>query len=279
MNLMNIDTFYSIITQSELEDVSNLCKSSKEFSYFCKSQKISIAKHFIKKYNINFNNPNNLIYFGLQKKQFEEIKVDPLKILKLYLKYYNREQLTIYGIEIDEIPILPKLIELYCNDNEIKKISNFPNLKILYCERNQITSISNLPKLIELYCDDNQITSMLNLPKLIELNCANNQITSIENLPNLNILYCDNNQITSMSNLPKLRILVCENNKFIRIENFPKLTFLRCGNNEITRIENLPKLEMLYAQNNPRIILKLSNYKNKFINTYRNNKPVKLIKK
>ena len=50
---------------------------------------------------------------------------------------------------------MPKLTELYCENNKIKKIKNINSIKIMHCYNNRLINIPYFPNLHELLCDNN----------------------------------------------------------------------------------------------------------------------------
>ena len=93
--------------------------------------------------------------------------------------------------KINEIPILPNLQKLWCNNTEIKEIPILPNLQELYCENTEIKEIPILPNLQILYCNYTKIKKIPILPNLQFLDCINTNIKEIPILPILQKLWCD----------------------------------------------------------------------------------------
>ena len=85
---------------------------------------------------------------------------------------------------VTEIPVLPKLEILYCDNTKITKIPVLPELKKLNCYNTNIIKIQLLPKLEILYCYNTKITEIPVLPELKELWCSNTSITEIPKIPN-----------------------------------------------------------------------------------------------
>ena len=113
---------------------------------------------------------------------------------------------------VTEIPVLPKLKELWCYLTNITKIPVLPKLEILYCDNTNITKIPVLPKLERLYCSNTKITEIPLLPKLKVLDCTDTKITEIPLLPKLEILWCSNTNITA---LPKITNCYIEANNCV----------------------------------------------------------------
>ena len=79
------------------------------------------------------------------------------------------------------------------------------NTTELSCCRN-VTEIPVLPKLEILYCDNTKITKIPVLPELKKLNCYNTNIIKIQLLPKLEILQCSNTSITEIPKIPNCLI-------------------------------------------------------------------------
>jgi len=143
-------------------------------------------------------------------------------------KEYNRQTYIVCCHLVTEIPSLPNLTKLWCNNTQITALPSLPNLTVLDCSNTQITALPSLPNLTELDCSKTKITALPFLPKLIYLYCNNTQITAIPSLPNLTYLNCNNTQITALPSLPKLTDLVCGNTQITAIPS--NVTYLQCSN-------------------------------------------------
>ena len=113
------------------------------------------------------------------------------------------------------------------------------NTTELFCCRN-VTEIPLLPKLERLYCNNTKITEIPVLPKLIKLSCYNTKITEIPFLPKLKYLDCSNTKITEIPVLPKLERLWCYNTNVTEIPLLPKLEILSCYNTNVTTLPKIP---------------------------------------
>ena len=64
---MNQDTFLEIIKHSTPDNLHNLCTSNKYFYNVCNNNKEWIAKFFLDKYQVEYNDPTNFIYVDNRK--------------------------------------------------------------------------------------------------------------------------------------------------------------------------------------------------------------------
>jgi hypothetical protein len=96
-------------------------------------------------------------------------------IFKRYLRWYNEEGIVeVSGMGIKNIPSLPKVKELRCEDNSINRIvGDFSNLEYLNCSLNNITELGIMPELKVLEIDNNPIKEIGNLNNLIDLTAKN----------------------------------------------------------------------------------------------------------
>ena len=129
-----------------------------------------------------------------------------------YLDFSNNKH-------IKEIPYLPKLILLRCENTNIKKIPELPNLTWLYCDKTNIKKIPHLPNLITITCNYTNIKIINNLPKLSLLECCGSKIQNINNLPNLTELYCSFClYLHTIELFPKLIKLYCLGSRIVTLE-------------------------------------------------------------
>ena len=102
--------------------------------------------------------------------------------------YDGNKTVLICCRNVTEIPGLPKLVYLNCENTKITEIPVLPNLRILDCSNTKIIEIPLLPKLERLYCSNTKIIEIPLLPKLERLYCYNTKITEIPNIPNCYIV-------------------------------------------------------------------------------------------
>jgi len=271
-SFLPVEMFLEIIKNSDIENIKSLCETNKLFNTYCKENDKYIIKFFLKKYKVDYEDPNNLIYEKLSLKKAKTIiKESNLKeIFKLYLKYYNKNRIICKTKRsITSVPILPnveifecnnnnleklnemdKLEYLECNNNKLKELPYLPNVSKIICKENKLNEIPSLPNLDFLECSSNNIKKLNDFPKLDYLKCSDNKISEIPNYPKLKTLYCDDNLITTISALSNLKVLTCNNNRITELAEFPKLISLFCGSNNISRIPVYNKLEHLYCPRN-----------------------------
>ncbi len=168
------------------------------------------------------------------------------------LPYLPRlKQLECNNNRLTDLPSYPALIELDCSDNSITNLPAYPRLTELDCSDNSITNLPAYPRLTDLDCSTNYITNLSEYPELIKLNCYNNRLTSLPEYPYLTELYCGNNRITYLPTYSNLTKLYCSNNSLNRLPELPNLIELVCNNNSIKIIPYYPKLKILHCKANP----------------------------
>ena len=269
---LDSDSFFNIVFQSELDQVQSLCLLNKRFNHSCKYYKQHIAKHFLHKYKVNYKDPNNFIY------AMNDIEYTTTRsyydVLYLYMKFYKHKEIDASSKNITSIPILPNLVYLNCDNNQLKTLPELPRLVKLYCDNNQLSSIPSSPlleflscngnrnisiqqqdRLVKLYCDNTGITFDIlnNVSPILEfLSCNGNQLTSIPLAFDSTLLElsCDNNLLGHIQEYPLLEFLSCANNQLSSLPELPTLIELICSNNQLTRIPEYPLLEFLACSNN-----------------------------
>jgi hypothetical protein len=99
------------------------------------------------------------------------------------------------GTSVTELPILPKLVQLFCQYcTSFTSIPPMTNLELLYCEGcTALTSLPLLPKLTELSCRDcTDLTTVPLFPALEKLFCENcTSLTEVFESPTLKELHCN----------------------------------------------------------------------------------------
>jgi hypothetical protein len=132
----------------------------------------------LKKYKVNYKDPNNFIYKidNLDIKDFEK---NYIKIYKQYMKYYENYEIDCENLGITSFPTYPKLKNLYCSNNANISIENQPSLEKLDCSNCFIEKLPEMPNLIYLDCNRNYIEHLGDYKNLQVLNCADNYIKKI----------------------------------------------------------------------------------------------------
>ena len=234
----------------DVDALNDLCKKNKKIRDECKIHKTELVKAFLKKYQVDYQDPTNFIYFDSKTNTFIPKPDDLQKVFDLYLVHYTKTNIEIEGKNITSIPVFPNLKELRCQNNKLTQIPTMPFLQILNCRNNQLTQIEVMSKLVELNCAYNKLTTLPIFIELGFLSCGDNQLTTVPTMPNLKDLYCQNNKLTQIGEMPKLKELWCQNNKLTQIGEMPILRYMYCYNNKLTEIESMSKLKELKCQNN-----------------------------
>jgi Leucine-rich repeat (LRR) protein len=167
------------------------------------------SRRFLKKYNVNYKNPNDLIYMDDEYNENRSYS----EILTLYYKYYIKEKLECSRRGLTSLPDLPNVKDLDCSRNKLKSLPDLPNVKHLDCSSNKLTTLPDLPNVNYLFCDYNKLTRLPELSNVVQLVCHNNKLTRLpELLPRLRSLDCSHNELTSLPKLPNIIMLFCNNN-------------------------------------------------------------------
>lgn len=251
-----------ILTKNlDISDLNEFCKVSKKNIEMCKENANVLAKHFIKKYEIDYEDPNNFIYI-MTETSIEECKnkndrydYNYKKIINLYLKYFKEEEIYCAFKNISSIPIYPKLKKLDCFKNNIKSLPSFPELTELNCYGNKILNkLSTCPKLIYLRCEFNSLETLPSFPMLQSLDCHDNKLITLPEYPKLEILNCYNNKLESLSEYPMLKILKCYNNANLEtIPEYPNLVKIDRDSTLHFDKKNYPKLQEDYFEEDEEI--------------------------
>ena len=171
---------------NSLDDVINLI--FKTNLNYVKMLSTKIAKKMIEIYKIDYKDPNNFIYL-MNDVSIDKCKIkndfDYKKIMRLYLNYYNKDEIDCDRNFISSIPIYPNVKKLYCGFGQLKQLHENPNLEVLSCNNNLLTSLPKYPKLIYLDCANNELTSLPEYPNLENLSCSDNKLTSLPKYPKL----------------------------------------------------------------------------------------------
>ncbi len=134
----------------------------------------------------------------LIKRRIKTLYCDNMVYLKHVPKIHTLEYLVIsHCIGIKQLPKLPKLKILICNDTGLINIPLYSNLEYLDC--NGCRSLKMLP-------------ASEKVPKLQVLDCSGCRVPVIPNYNLLTFLNCKLcNKINKIPFLPKLNELICEN--------------------------------------------------------------------
>lgn len=211
MDKLPFDVIYIIERMLDLNDLNAFCKLSSKHRNYCILHADKIAKYYIKKYQIDYTDPNNFIYkmnsTPIERCKYDNGEYNYKKIISLYLPYYNQREINCSAQNISSIPIYPKL-------------------EILNCSLNDLETLPEYPILIKLDCSLNEISKLPDYPFLEELNCSSNDLISLPKYPNLEVLDCSFTAITELSNhYPKLQQLTYSVSLRINRSEYPNTSF------------------------------------------------------
>jgi len=202
--LFNISTWWKytadkmnkIIEDSNPDELESLRETNKKLDAYCSEHPEVVAEIMLKKYNVDYKNPGNVIYLEIPIEKFYTACLDTYvldKIYLLYLKCYGMKKIYVSGKKfITSVPILPNLEEFYCRSTSITSIPLLPNLRILDCKYTRISTLPLLPKLEELQCTDSAMSLLPAFPELKKLFCNNTNIKHLPEFPEIEFLLCHN---------------------------------------------------------------------------------------
>ena len=147
-----------------------------------------------------------------------------LTIMPDLIKYPNILFLSVSFNDISGDIFNTNLIELSCNNNNIKSIKS-SSLHRLNASNNQISNL-DVPLIQILIISYNKLNWIDSYIELRYLECIENNITKIDNMLELEELYIANNLIKGIKNMPKLKVLNCVGNPVDKIRFFPNLKIL-----------------------------------------------------
>lgn len=287
-NFLKPQIFFHLIENFELDAFLSLIKSKKSLYKIYQSDS-DIPRLLLKKYNVDYENPNSLIYVHTSTSIDNYLKngiYDYYGLIKLFLKIFLKHSLVIYS-PYKIIPTLPNLKSLTClnkvdNWSELSNLEEFtyklinmtdinmpvcPKLKTLII-KNINTDIPCYPKL-EIFRSENSIikslqscknvkiislhqTFLKDIPDFTELeylDCHNMNLTKLPYCPKLKYLDCSNNKINHLQDYPQLKTLYCNDNLLDNIPYYKHLQILNCSNNDIGKLESMPEIIHLKASN------------------------------
>jgi Leucine-rich repeat (LRR) protein len=143
-----------LLQQNTLSEIKELCKEDTIYLEVFTKNSDYIFKQMMIKYNITSS--NNCVS---RNTDYETLK-------NFFEFFYEKTKLDIRDSDCDEIPILPNLQTLYCENNKLTSLPILPNLQNLFCENNKLTSLPILPNLQTLYCENNLLKTLPILPNL-----------------------------------------------------------------------------------------------------------------
>lgn len=249
MDNIPFDIFYEIIKFLDLHQLDELCKVNKYYADFCFSHwnKRNIAKFFLKKYKVDYNNPTNFIYLANKRKKGDFItknEIDYIGLLELYKKFYMYEEIRWgsgkflsltsrgntkiiplkNGHYVSSFPIYPNLV--YLSLVACRLTGTFPRqpqLQTLHLEFNLLESIETQPNLINLHVQTNRLKNFPLQPKLTDLIISRNQLSSFDiEQPELVNLSISSNPLTSFHFQPKLESIEVSRDQYKLIKDVYK---------------------------------------------------------
>jgi Leucine-rich repeat (LRR) protein len=199
----------------------------------CANNKISVIPFYpnMQILNISSNNVTNLSKYALSN-----------------LKYLDAS----YNVGLNINFSLPKLTQLYINDNQINdiKLQYFPILRLFDCSTNSITNIGNSETLVELNFQHNNVSQIGDMPNLTRMFADNNDLKKINSYPRLLTLTISNNLLSSVPTLKRLTKLVANNNSICKIGHMNNLQIMDLSNNNLTKIHIPSHSEYVYLYQN-----------------------------
>lgn len=171
-----------ILSKLDPDSLWNMCSTNKKYMRVCKENKDLILRNILKEYNVDYKDPRSLVYMtrvrerGVYKYKYTDInnfkRVDgSYKVGDIFLRYkrlwYNeRGELNVGGLGLSNIPKMPRLRKLICDDNELRGLPDFESLEYLDCRVNEIERLGRMPMLVELYTDRNPLREIGGLERL-----------------------------------------------------------------------------------------------------------------
>lgn len=219
-----------LLNLNSIESIRSFCATSSFHQGICKKYSHDVAKRLIDIYKINYTDPNNFIYImnniSLDECKNSDNSFNYKKIFRLYLNFYDKEEIYCLDKGITSIPIYPKLKDLTCSYNELTELPEMQNLVELNCDSNKISELKMYNKLEILFCRDNELKDIPFYPKLKNLYCEMNELETLPEFPLLKVLMCDNNNINTLPAYPNLTELHCDDNIVVKKSKYPNLKFL-----------------------------------------------------
>ena len=253
-----------IFSIDDLDTLKNVCQANKHALSICRRYRVTLCKKFLKRYQVDYNDPDNFIYVqnNVKKEDYFSENGDPnyCELFRLYSKFYDNKEIIFksrYDGKISSMPLFPNLDTLDCSSHNLTSLPNgMVNLKNLSCSSNKLKSLPNdMVSLIELNCEKNELTILpTGLLSLKILQCGHNPLSSLPNVfQNLTFLSCVVCQLTSLpKDLHNLTTLICVNNELTSLPNGrTNLNKLYCGVNLLTFLPNdLNNVEYLTCADN-----------------------------
>lgn len=237
-------------------DLEKYCSTNRVINELCKKNRKVIAKHFLKKYDVNYENLNDFIYLYKEEKNIEDYIIDNTfdywKIFKLYTLYFYDEDIILEDERISSIPILPNAKKINIGMTNIKSIHLSGNLEKFTADGNvnfEKFTINKNNNLITLSCDDTNIKNIPKLSKLKELSISGTPLNSFPDAPNLEKLFCRNTLISDTIPYENLKVLVCGESSITNIPKFKYIEHIDVAGLDIETLPEFPNAKFVDISN------------------------------
>jgi hypothetical protein len=243
---LNYDLYFEILKNIDIGDLKNYCNQSKMFKQMCQDNQKAISKHFLKKYQVEYTDPNNFIY-KYNDKSIDNYRTndkwDYKKLLKLYMLNYDVKIIRCESKEITSFPIQPNMTWFIGRNNQLTSFPIQPNMTSFDGRRNQLTNFPIQPKMVDFYGHNNKLTNFPIQPEMTEFMGEKNQLTSFPIQPKMTFFDGDNNKLTSFPIQPNMEIFVGRNNQITSFPIQPKMRQFEGTGNQLTSFPIQPKMK------------------------------------
>ena len=140
-----------IFSIDDLDTLKNVCQANKHALSICRRYRVTLCKKFLKRYQVDYNDPDNFIYVqnNVKKEDYFSENGDPnyCELFRLYSKFYDNKEIIFksrYDGKISSMPLFPNLETLDCSSHNLTSLPNgMVNLKNLSCSSNKLKSLPN----------------------------------------------------------------------------------------------------------------------------------------
>jgi hypothetical protein len=174
------DIIFEIIFHLDtIEDLQHFCTQNKNIQHLCKNNKITISKHFLNKFHVNYTDPTNFIYLQ-NKTTIERYYTNNVwnypSLFKLYMKHYYSKNINCKNLKITSFPVYPNMTHFNGSNNQLTSFPIQPNMTVFYGQFNQLTSFPIQPKMDFFYGQNNQLSRFPSQPNMIRFEGNSNQL-------------------------------------------------------------------------------------------------------
>lgn len=178
-----------ILSKLDPESLWNMCSTNRDYMRVCKENRDIILKNILREYKVDYENKKSLLYLdrvrvkGVYQYRYVDMEDyrrgdGSYKLGEIFLRYkrlwYNETgELNVGGLGLSNIPKMPRLRRLVCDDNDLRELPDFESLEYLDCRVNVIEKLGGMPMLRELYMDKNPIREVGGLGRLETLEGGN----------------------------------------------------------------------------------------------------------